>query len=119
MVEEDRCSAAFLGLHNAEVLHAGIENLLLPDGLVNVVITNGVFNLWVKLVDLFYPRRDLPVGRVDDAGLDLPALDDGRGEAHVLAGDDLSLDRIPRATSAAPDGRRGWRARPARPRRVA
>ena len=45
MVEKARCNAALLGLRNAEFLHAGIENLPLPDASVDVVISNGVFNL--------------------------------------------------------------------------
>jgi SAM-dependent methyltransferase len=45
MVEKARRNAFLLGLNNAEFLHAGIEKLPLPDGSVDVVISNGVFNL--------------------------------------------------------------------------
>ena len=45
MVEKARRNAGLLGLRNAEFLHAGIEKLPLPDGSVDVVISNGVFNL--------------------------------------------------------------------------
>ncbi len=45
MVEKARRNASLLGLHNVEFLHAGIENVPLPDGSVDVVISNGVFNL--------------------------------------------------------------------------
>ncbi len=45
MVEKARRNASLLGLRNAEFLHAGIEKVPLPDGSVDVVISNGVFNL--------------------------------------------------------------------------
>jgi arsenite methyltransferase len=45
MVEKARRNASLLGLNNAEFLHAGIEKLPLPDATVDVVISNGVFNL--------------------------------------------------------------------------
>jgi arsenite methyltransferase len=45
MVEKARRNASLLGLHNAEFVQAGIEKLPLPDGSVDVVISNGVFNL--------------------------------------------------------------------------
>jgi len=45
MVEKARRSADLLGLNNAEFLHAEIEKLPLPDASVDVVISNGVFNL--------------------------------------------------------------------------
>ena len=45
MVEKARHNASLLGLNNAEFLHAGIEKLPLRDGSVDVVISNGVFNL--------------------------------------------------------------------------
>jgi SAM-dependent methyltransferase len=45
MVEKARRNASFLGLDNAEFLHAGIEKVPLPDGAVDVAISNGVFNL--------------------------------------------------------------------------
>jgi SAM-dependent methyltransferase len=45
MVEKARHNADLLVLRNVEFLHAGIEKLPLPDGSVDVVISNGVFNL--------------------------------------------------------------------------
>jgi SAM-dependent methyltransferase len=45
MVEKARRNASLLGLRNAEFLHAGIEKLPLSDGSVDVVLSNGVFNL--------------------------------------------------------------------------
>jgi SAM-dependent methyltransferase len=45
MVEKARRNASLLGLNNAEFLLAGIERLPLPEGSVDVVISNGVFNL--------------------------------------------------------------------------
>jgi arsenite methyltransferase len=45
MVEKARRNADLLGLHNAEFRHAGIEKVSLPDAPVDVVISNGVFNL--------------------------------------------------------------------------
>ena len=45
MVKKARHNADLLGLHNVELLHAEIESLPLPDGSVDVVISNGVFNL--------------------------------------------------------------------------
>jgi SAM-dependent methyltransferase len=45
MVEKARRNASLLGLHNAEFVNAGIEQVPLPDGSVDVVISNGVFNL--------------------------------------------------------------------------
>jgi arsenite methyltransferase len=45
MVEKARRNADLLGLRNVEFVNAGIEKLLLPDGSVDVVISNGVFNL--------------------------------------------------------------------------
>jgi SAM-dependent methyltransferase len=45
MVEKARRNALLLGLHNAEFVQAGIEKLPLPDASVDVVISNGVFNL--------------------------------------------------------------------------
>jgi arsenite methyltransferase len=45
MVEKARRDASLLGLHNAEFVNAGIEKLPLPDASVDVVISNGVFNL--------------------------------------------------------------------------
>src|SRR5262249_57205965 len=45
MVEKPRHNASLLGLHNVEFLQAQIEKLPLPDASVDVVISNGVFNL--------------------------------------------------------------------------
>jgi len=45
MVEKARRNASLMGLHNVEFVQAGIEKLPLPDGSVDVVISNGVFNL--------------------------------------------------------------------------
>jgi SAM-dependent methyltransferase len=45
MVEKARRNASLLGLHNVEFLQAQIEKLPLPDASVDVVISNGVFNL--------------------------------------------------------------------------
>jgi len=45
MVEKARRNALLLGLHNVEFVNAGIEKLPLPDGSVDMVISNGVFNL--------------------------------------------------------------------------
>ena len=45
MVEKARRNAVLLGLHNVEFVQAGIEKLPLPDASVDVVISNGVFNL--------------------------------------------------------------------------
>ena len=45
MIEKARRNALLLGLHNVEFVNAGIEKLPLLDGSVDVVISNGVFNL--------------------------------------------------------------------------
>jgi SAM-dependent methyltransferase len=45
MIAKARHNAGLLGLSNVEFIHAGIEELPLPDGSVDVVISNGVFNL--------------------------------------------------------------------------
>ena len=45
MVKKARRNAHALGLNNIEFLHAQIEKLPLPDASVDVVISNGVFNL--------------------------------------------------------------------------
>lgn len=45
MVEKARRNASLLGLHNVEFVEAGIEKLPLPNGSVDVVISNGVLNL--------------------------------------------------------------------------
>jgi arsenite methyltransferase len=45
MIEKARHNAELLGLKNVEFLHTEIEKLPLPDGSMDVVISNGVFNL--------------------------------------------------------------------------
>lgn len=45
MVEKARRNAVLLGLNNVEFVYAGIEKVPLPGGSVDVVISNGVFNL--------------------------------------------------------------------------
>jgi ubiquinone/menaquinone biosynthesis C-methylase UbiE len=45
MAEKARRNADLLGLRNVEFAQAGIEKLPLPDASVDVVISNGVFNL--------------------------------------------------------------------------
>lgn len=45
MVEKARSNASLLGLHNVEFVEAGIEKPPLSDASVDVVISNGVFNL--------------------------------------------------------------------------
>ena len=48
MVEKARRNAGLLGLHNVEFVNAGIEKLPMPNASVDVVISNGVFNLCDK-----------------------------------------------------------------------
>jgi SAM-dependent methyltransferase len=45
MVAKARGNARLLGLHNVDFANAGVENLPLPDESVDLVISNGVFNL--------------------------------------------------------------------------
>jgi SAM-dependent methyltransferase len=45
MVEKARRNADLVGLRNVEFVLAGIEQVPLPNGSVDVVISNGVFNL--------------------------------------------------------------------------
>jgi ubiquinone/menaquinone biosynthesis C-methylase UbiE len=45
MVEKARRNAGLLDLSNVEFVQGEIEKLPLPDGSVDVVISNGVFNL--------------------------------------------------------------------------
>lgn len=45
MVEKARRNALLLNLNNVEFVNAGIEKLPLPNASVDVVISNGVFNL--------------------------------------------------------------------------
>jgi arsenite methyltransferase len=46
MVEKARRNAGLLGLHNVEFVNTGIEKLTMPNASVDVVISNGVFNLF-------------------------------------------------------------------------
>jgi ubiquinone/menaquinone biosynthesis C-methylase UbiE len=46
MVEKARRNDSLLGLRNVEFLDAEIEKLPLPDASVDVIVSNGVFNLW-------------------------------------------------------------------------
>jgi ubiquinone/menaquinone biosynthesis C-methylase UbiE len=45
MVEKARRNALLLGLDNVEFVEAGMEKVPLPDASVDVVVSNGVFNL--------------------------------------------------------------------------
>lgn len=45
MIKKARHNASLLGLHNVEFVEAGIEKVPLADESVDVVISNGVFNL--------------------------------------------------------------------------
>src|SRR5579875_1551377 len=45
MIEKARHNASLLELHNVEFVESGIEKVPLPDESVDVVISNGVFNL--------------------------------------------------------------------------
>jgi arsenite methyltransferase len=45
MVEKARRNALLLGVSNVEFVEGGIEKVPLPDGSVDMVISNGVFNL--------------------------------------------------------------------------
>ena len=66
-----RRNADILGLRNVELVEAGIENLPLPDGSVDVVISNGVLNLCPDkpkvLAEAFRVLR--PVGRLQMADI--------------------------------------------------
>jgi len=71
MISKARRNACLLGLRNVEFLHAEIEKLPLPDGSVDVVISNGVFNLCPNkpgvLAEAFRVLR--PCGRLQMADI--------------------------------------------------
>lgn len=71
MVGKARRNADTLGLPNVEFVEAGIENLPLPDASVDVVISNGVFNLCpdkpTVLAEVFRALR--PGGRLQMADI--------------------------------------------------
>jgi len=87
MVEKARRNAGLLGLHNVEFVNAGIEKLPLPDASVDVVISNGVFNLCPDrsgvLAEAFRVLR--PGGRLQMA--DILLHDDVRPEEVAQKGE--------------------------------
>jgi arsenite methyltransferase len=86
MIEKARRNVQALGLKNV-VLHTEIEKLPLPDGLVDVVISNGVFNLSTEkpgvLAEAFRALR--PDGRLQ--------------MADILLHDDVTPERLPTRAS--------------------
>jgi ubiquinone/menaquinone biosynthesis C-methylase UbiE len=87
MVEKARRNASLVGLHNVEFVQAAIEKLPVPDGSVDVVISNGVFNLCPDkpgvLAEAFRVLR--PGGRLQMA--DILLHDDVTPEEVALKGE--------------------------------
>jgi len=67
MIEKARRSAGLLKLYNAEFLLAEIERLPLPDGSVDLVISNGVFSLCPDKLNVLAEAFCVPCGRLQMA----------------------------------------------------